>query len=210
MILELLFVTYIRIFFGHCHVVFPYEEKLSFFGQCHVTFHSMEPLHFFGSFVKIVKVSCFSDSFVQKRTQIQMAAVMLQVISSFYTNYWKNRLFNSAHTYWNYIMSKEYCVAFQDEEICFLPTCRYHNKEIRNIKVLLQKVEAFCFNYLHVDCLYTNFKYRLSGKIVVKGGKLFHNVQRAVLFNHQNRGVDRMPIIAKKSLLRKKYKKKHF
>ena len=39
---------------------------------------------------------------------------------------------------------------------------------------------------------------------------MFHNVQRAVDFNHRNKGVDRMPSIAKKRLLRKKYKKKLF
>ena len=51
------------------------------------------------------------------------------------------------------------------------------------------------------------FRYHLSGKIFVKSGQLFDNLQRAVLFNQQNRGVDRIPSIAKKRLLRKKYKK---
>ena len=36
---------------------------------------------------------------------------------------------------------------------------------------------------------------------------MFDNVQRAVDFNHRNKGVDRMPSFAKKSLLRKEYKK---
>ena len=69
MILELHFVTYIRISFGHCHVTFPYKEILSIFGHCHVTFPYMEPLSFFGRFVQKVIVSCLSDSFVQKTTQ---------------------------------------------------------------------------------------------------------------------------------------------
>ena len=60
----------------------------------------MEPLSFFGRFVQKVKVFSFSDSFFQKTTQQKrasaegslrtggkMAAVMLQVIPSFYTNY---------------------------------------------------------------------------------------------------------------------------
>ena len=37
---------------------------------------------------------------------------------------------------------------------------------------------------------------------------MFDNVQRAVDFNHRNKGVDRMPSIAKKRLLRKKFHKK--
>ena len=69
MFLELNFVTYIRIFFGHCHVTFPYKEILFVFGQCHVAFTYMETLSFFGRFVQKRIVSCFSDSFVQKTTQ---------------------------------------------------------------------------------------------------------------------------------------------
>ena len=61
-----------------------------------------------------------------------------------------------------------------------------------------------------MDCLYTLFKYRFSGKVIAKSGKLFDNVQRAVDFNDRNKGVDRMPSIAKKRLLRKKYKKHLF
>ena len=36
---------------------------------------------------------------------------------------------------------------------------------------------------------------------------MFETVQRAVDFNYRNKGVDRMPSIVKKRLLRKKYKK---
>ena len=61
-----------------------------------------------------------------------------------------------------------------------------------------------------MGCLYTLFKYRFSGKVVVKSGKVFDNVQPEVDFNHRNKGVDRMPSIAKKRLLRKKYKKQLF
>ena len=53
----------------------------------------------------------------------------------------------------------------------------------------------------------TLFKYRFSGKIVVKSEQLFDNLQRAHNFNHQNRGVDRIPSITKKRLLMKKFKK---
>ena len=129
------------------------------------------------------------------------------MIPSFYTNYSKNSLFIFANTYEKYIVSKEYCIARHDDEMCFLPNCRYHIFLIGNIKELLQKLDAFCFNYPHVDCLYTLFKYHFSGKIVLKSGQLFDNLQRAVHFNQQNRGVDRKPSIAKKRLLRRKYKK---
>ena len=39
---------------------------------------------------------------------------------------------------------------------------------------------------------------------------MFDDVQRAVDFNQRNKGVDRMPSIAKKKLLRRKYKKHLF
>ena len=68
-------------------------------------------------------------------------------------------------------------------------------------------MEAFCFKCQHMDCLYTIFKYPFNGKTVVKSGKLFDNVQRSVISNHQNRRVDKMPSIAKRKLLRKKFKK---
>ena len=67
-------------------------------------------------------------------------------------------------------------------------------------------MDAFCFDYQHVDCLYTIFNYGLSGKFVINSGHLFGNVQRAVHLNHQNRRLDRMLSIAKKRLLRKKYR----
>ena len=101
------------------------------------------------------------------------------------------------------ILSKEYCIARNDDKMCFLPNCRYQNILLGNIKELLQKSDAFCLDYQHADCLYALFKYRLSGKTVAKSGKVLDNVQRAVHLNHQNRGVDRMLRIVKKRLLSK-------
>ena len=132
-----------------------------------------------------------------------MVAVILQVIPSFYKS-----LFVCASTYGKYIVSKEYCIARHINQMFFLPNCRYHFKLIANKKELQQKVvDAFCFNYQHMKCLYILFKKRFSGKIIVNSGKIFDNLQRAISFNHQNRGVDRIPSIAKKRLLRKKYRR---
>ena len=82
-----------------------------------------------------------------------MAVVMVQVIPSFYTTFSKDSHFNSANTYEKFIVSKEYCIARHDDKVCFLPNCRYHIILMGNIKELLQKLDAFCFNYHHVDCL---------------------------------------------------------
>ena len=139
-----------------------------------------------------------------------MAAIMLQSIPSFYTKFSEKSLFNSATTFEKYIVCKDYCIAHHDDKACFLPACKYHIILLGNVEELLKKLDTFCFTYQHVDCLYTLFKYRFSGKIIAKKGQVFHNVQRAVDFNHRNEGVDRMLSIAKKRLLREKYKKHLF
>ena len=119
-----------------------------------------------------------------------MVAAMLQdyMIPVCFTIYSRNSPVVSASTYEKFIMSKEYCVARHDDKMCFPPKCRYRISLIRNIKELVQKLDALCVNYQHVDCLYTLCKYRFSGKIAVKNGQRFDNLQRVVHSNHQNTG----------------------
>ena len=157
----------------------------------------------FGRFVKKAKVSCFSDSFLQKTTQQSDGSCKITSDSQLLYKFVRKHRFISANTLEKYIVSKEYCIARHDDKMYFLPKCRYHILLIGNLKELQQKLNAFCFNYQHVGCLYTVFKYRFSDKIVVKTGQLFDNVQRAVHFNHQHRIAERMPSIGKKRLLRK-------
>ena len=135
---------------------------------------------------------------------------MLQSIPSFYEKNSEKSLFLSANTYENYNVCKDYCIAHHNDKTCFLPACKYHIVLLGNVQELLKKLDTFCFNYQHVDCLYTLFKYPFSGKVIAKSGQVFDNLQRAVDFNHRNKGVDRMPSSAKKRLLRKKYKRHLF
>ena len=135
---------------------------------------------------------------------------MLQTIPSFYAKISEKILFISATTYEKYIVFKDYCIAHHNEKTCFLPACNYHIVLLGNVQELLKKLDTFCFTYQHVDCLYTLFKYRFSGKVIAKSGQVFDNVQRAVDSNHRNKVMDRMPSIAKKKLLRKKYNKHLF
>ena len=146
----------------------------------------------------------FSDSFVTSYRKIQMAAIMLQLIPSFYAKISEKNLLISTNTYEKYIVCKDYCIAHHNDRTCFLPSCKYHILLHGNVEELLKKLDTFCFTYQHVDCLYTLFQYRFIGKVFGKSGQVFDNVQRAVDFNHRNKGVDRMPSIAKKRLLRKK------
>ena len=41
-----------------------------------------------------------------------------------------------------------------------------------DIDELLQKLDAFCFKYQHVDCLYTLSKHRFSDGNVAKSGQV--------------------------------------
>ena len=139
-----------------------------------------------------------------------MATIMLQTIPSLYTKISGKSLFTSANTFEKYIVCKDYCIAHHENKTCFLPCCKYHILLLGNVEELLKKLDSFSFTYQHVDCLYTLFKYRFGGKITAKSGQVFDNVQQAVDFNKKNKGVDRMPGIAKNRLLRKNYKKHLF
>ena len=130
---------------------------------------------------------------------------MLQTIPSFYAKISEKSLF-FAKTYGKYMVFKDYCIAHHDDKTCFLPACKCHNILLGEIEELLLKLDTFCFTLEHADCLYTLFRYRFSGKIIAKSGNVFDNVQRAFSFNQTNRGVDKVPSIAEKRLLRKKVK----
>ena len=139
-----------------------------------------------------------------------MAAIILQTIPSFHAKISGKSRFISATTCEKYTVCKDYCIAHHNEKACFLPAGKYHIVLLGNVQELVKKLDTFCFTYQHVDCLYTLFNYRFSGKVIAKSGQVFDNKQRAVDCNHRNKGVDKMPSIAKKRLLRKKYNKHLF
>ena len=110
-----------------------------------------------------------------------MAAIMLKATPSFYTKLSEKSLLISANTYEKFLVCKDYCIAHHDDKTCFLPACKYHILLIGNVEELLKKLDIFCFTYQHVDCLYTLFKYRFSGKVIAKSGQVFDNVQRVIV-----------------------------
>ena len=135
---------------------------------------------------------------------------MLQTTPISHAKISEKSTFISATTHEKYIVCKDYCIAHHNEKTCFFPACKYHIVLVGNVQELLKKLDTFCLTYQHVDCLYTFFKDQFSGKNYAKSGQVFDNVQRAVDFNHRNKGVDRMLSIAKKRLLREKFKKHLF
>ena len=130
-----------------------------------MTFSYKEPLFFFIKFVQKIIVSCFSDSFVRKRTEQSDGSCLLQKITSWYSKYPKNSLFFCRRIRKNFV-SKVYCIHRHDDKMCFVRNCRYHIILLRDIENLLQNLDVFRFNYQHVDCLYTLFKYRFSSKLL--------------------------------------------
>ena len=160
--------------------------------------------HILGNSLCNSKNCCFQIHFVNFCRSIQMAAIILQSIPGFLAKISEKSL--SAKTYEKYIVCKEYCIAHHDGKTCSLPACKYHIIPLGQIEELLHKLDTFCFTYQHVDYLYTLLKCRFSGKNIAKSGNVFDNVQRAISFNQRNKGLDKMPSIAKKTLLRKKLK----
>ena len=124
-----------------------------------------------------------------------MAAIMLQKITTFYAIVLKKILFFSATTYEKYIVCKNFCIAHHADKTCSLPTYKNHIVLLGEIEELLHKLDTFCFTYQHVDCLYTLFKYRFSGKTSAKSVSVFDKVQWAIFFNQRNRKVDKMPSV---------------
>ena len=186
-------------FYSHCHLTFPYKEIQSFFANCHVPFPDIELLSIFGRFVQKIVLFSFADSFVQKTTQQPDGSCNVTSVSQLLFKVFKKQPF----------FCKDIRKLFCEQRILHCASwCRkvlFTQLQISqfllgNVEKLLQKLDPF----QHMDCLYTLFKYGFSGKIVVKSSQVFDNVQRAVWFDQSKIGVDRMPSIAKKTLLRKK------
>ena len=113
----------------------------------------------------------FHIRLLRKRRSNQMAAVMLQVIPSFFAEYSEKCLFFSTNTYKIYIVWNNYCVAFHNDKTCSVSNCKFHNILLGNVEELLKKLDTFCFTYQHVDCLYALFQYRFNGKLLQREDK---------------------------------------
>ena len=189
--------------FGFCHLMFVYMVNVKWYFCNRISFV------LFWSFSRDVPVTgrvipktltlCFSDSFVQ------IATVKLQVVTNFYRIVQKTVSIHPQNhlksTLWGWDKVSNAMTALDSTQIVEITILL-----MRGIKELLQNLDAFCFNYSYVDCLYILLNYRFGGKVVFKSEKFFDIVQRIVHVNHWNRGLETMPSIAKKGMLRKKDK----
>ena len=130
--------------------------------------------------VQKLVVICFPDSLVRKTTQKSNDSGIIKSDSQILCKEFKKNLFISVNTYQNYIVSKKYWITLHDVELCLLPNCSYHILLLGKVEEWLHKLDQLRLTYQHIDCLYTFFKYRFSGIIVVKSGQVFDNVKKAV------------------------------
>ena len=160
------------------------------------------------SILSFFKVKIYNVPFCHLVSEA-MAAVMLQVIPSFFQKFSETSLFCSTDDNEKFLVCRDYWVAAHDPAFCYLKNCKLHLLLIadKDLNDLLVKLDRVCFTYQHVDCFYTLFKFRFSGNMLEKNGEIFDSVERDVSFNKLNKGMDKMPSIAKKRLLRKKFKK---
>ena len=115
-----------------------------------------------------------------------MAAIMLQTIPSFYAKFSENILFSSAKTYEKYFVCKNTTASpittIRPVLYPLVNITLYYLEKLRNCYI---NWIQFFFIYQHVDCLYTLFNYRFSGKDIAKSGNVFDKVQRAIFLTKE-------------------------
>lgn len=136
-----------------------------------------------------------------------MAAVMCQVLPSYYSDFCEKSIFISipSNQYHHFLITPFYCVATHCDDNCLAVSCKFHILLIGD--EILPKLENFRFTYQSVDCLYSVYKYRFHDTLKVKKGPVFVQLSHAVEFNKDNKGLIRVPSVMRKRLLRKKFKK---
>ena len=89
-----------KVMFVRCHSKFV----------CHLSFLGNDCISFYGNHVTIpfkVTIPSFQIHFVQQKHNVQMAAVMMQVVPSFYSVYSTKSVHICANTYEKYLVSKD-------------------------------------------------------------------------------------------------------
>ena len=140
-----------------------------------------------------------------------MAAAMCQALPSFYSEYCQKSLFISVSSdFTKNILRKvtnNFCVSTHNS-YCSLENCKFHVLLIdSSFDQILQRLGNFHFTYQIIDCLYTLYKYRFYSNVISSTGEVFNQLDRAVHHNLKWKGAEKLPTVAKKRLLRKKFKR---
>ena len=124
----------------------------------------------------------FQNNLFRKILSNQMASAMTQFGPCFFRNFSKTSLFISPKTEEKNIVSEKYSIPHHDNKMRLLPICRYQIELMEDNEEKLRKMDAFCLNYQHLNCLYTFFKNRFRKKMS-SSEQLFDIVLRALRFN---------------------------
>ena len=90
----------------------------------------------------------------------------------------------------------------------FFGDCKFHLVLIRmSLSQMFQRFDKYVYIYQEIDRLYTLFKHRFYFSFVTSSGELFNQHSWAIQHNSRWKGAKKMPSIAKKRLIRKKFKK---
>ena len=138
-----------------------------------------------------------------------MAAAMCQALPSFYSDYCQKLLFISVFSDFSEkcIVTNYFCVSFHNY-YCSLENCKFHILLIgSSFDQILQRLGNFHFTYQIIDCLHTLYKNRFYSNVISSADEVFNQLNRAVHHNLKWKGAEKMPSVAKKRLLRKKFKR---
>ena len=109
-----------------------------------------------------------------------------------------------------FIDTQDYCVS-NHSSFCSVENCKFHLVLIGSLlDEILQRLDKYHFTYQIVDCIYTLYKYRFYFNIISSRGEVFNQLNRADEHNLKCRIPKKLPSIAKKRLLRKKFKRHYF
>ena len=140
-----------------------------------------------------------------------MASAMCQAYPTFYSDYNAKSLFISVseNFYEKFIVTQDYCVS-NNSSFGPVENCNFHLVLIgSSLDQILQRLDKHHFTYQIVDCIYTLYKHRFYFNIISSRGEVFNQLNRAVEHNLKCRIPEKLPSVAKKRLLRKKFKRQN-
>ena len=105
------------------------------------------------------------------------------------------------------IVTQDYCLS-NHSSFCPVENCKFHLVLIgSSLDQILQRLDKYRFTYQIVDCIYTLYKFRFYFNIISSRGEVFNPLNRAVEHNLKCRIPEKLPSVAKKRLLQKKFKR---
>ena len=92
--------------------------------------------------------------------------------------------------------------------LCSLKIFNFHLVLIGiSVSQILQMLDKYVYIYNEIECPYTLFKHRFYSSIATSSGEMFNQLSRVVQHNLRWKGAKKMPSIAKKRLIWKKFKR---